>query len=71
MQSNSGSERKRWHVFSLLWKINTKYKCLHKYKHDHIHMYRTCFIVGLSNGKERGGRGKESKQYLSKFVASV
>jgi hypothetical protein len=24
------------HVFSHVWKIDSKDKCIHKYKHDHI-----------------------------------
>jgi hypothetical protein len=32
-QSKPGSERQRSHVFSHMWNINKKDKCIHTYKH--------------------------------------
>jgi hypothetical protein len=43
-------------------KIDPKAKCIHKYKHDQIHIYRESVfaIVGLLTRTQRGGRGKEN-----------
>jgi hypothetical protein len=35
-RSKLGSERQKSHVFSHMWKIDPKDKCIHKYKHDHL-----------------------------------
>jgi hypothetical protein len=37
-KAKSGSEGQSLHVFSPIWKIDPKDKCIHKYKHNHIHM---------------------------------
>jgi hypothetical protein len=38
-QSKPGSERQRSHVFSNMWKIDPKDKCIHECKHDHIYIH--------------------------------
>jgi hypothetical protein len=39
-QSKTGSERQSLHVFAHMWKIDPKDKCIDKYKHDHIVIYK-------------------------------
>jgi hypothetical protein len=38
-QSKPGSESQKLHVFYGIWKIDTKDKCIHKNKHDHMYNY--------------------------------
>jgi hypothetical protein len=34
-QNKPGLERQKLHVFSHMWKMDSKDKCVHKCKHDH------------------------------------
>jgi hypothetical protein len=45
-----------------MWKIEPKDKFIHKYKHDHMYIYRKSMftIVGLFKGTVGEGRGKEN-----------
>jgi hypothetical protein len=61
-QSKPTSERQRSHIFSHMWKMDPKDKCIHKYKHDqiciyvrmniyaHTHMHNMFPLVGLFKG---------------------
>jgi hypothetical protein len=62
MLSKPGSERQRSNVLSQKWKIDPKNKCIHKYKHDHIDVYRENMFVmeGLFEGTK--GRRKRKRE---------
>jgi hypothetical protein len=47
-----------------MWKIDTKDKCVHKNKHDHIYIYMQNMFVIVEPGEEgKKKRMKESQQY--------
>jgi hypothetical protein len=56
-QNNPGSERQWSNVFSTIWKIDSKDKCIQKYKQDHTHTFAT---EQLFEGSGGGKRGKEN-----------
>jgi hypothetical protein len=64
-QSKPDSERQRLHVFSHMWKIGLKGKCIHKYKHDHYIYICVCVyiyifsVLGLFEGTGRRKRKRE------------
>jgi hypothetical protein len=43
-QNKPCSERQRLNVFSCMWNIDPKEKCIPKYKHDHIYAYIYMYI---------------------------
>jgi hypothetical protein len=63
----TGSERKRLPVFSHIWKIYLKDKCIHRNKHDHIHIYiENIFVIVEVHSGTRGRKEKrmvEHQQY--------
>jgi hypothetical protein len=60
-----------------MWDINTRDKCINKYKPDHIyihlHIYSTIVIIGLFKRLEGGWRGIENygEWVISKCIAFV
>jgi hypothetical protein len=46
-QSEPGSERQRSHIFSPMWKIDSKGKCIHKYNKSVVVDY----LRGLGRGR--------------------
>jgi hypothetical protein len=38
-QNKPGSEEQRCYVFPHMWKLDLKYKCIHKYIYDLVHTY--------------------------------
>jgi hypothetical protein len=42
--SKPGSERQRLNVFSHMYRIDSKDKLVHKYKHDHINIHMCAYM---------------------------
>jgi hypothetical protein len=52
-------QTQRSHVFSHMWKIDPKDKCIDKKKHDHVHIYISNMFVIIELAMELGEEGKE------------
>jgi hypothetical protein len=64
-------QKDRLLVFSHIWKIDPKGKCIRKNKHDHTHLYREPVCTrDYSKELRGGGRGKGNESTVSKRIAS-
>jgi hypothetical protein len=64
LMNGTGDHHANWSkpgLEGLIWKMDTKYKCTHKYKHDHIHVYiENMFEIYCAITLGIGGRGLEN-----------